>query len=95
MKTKAILTVILATVAIISTSAQNKIVKQSYNLANFNYIDASGGWDIIISQGDKQSISTEVSEIIADRVSLEVKNGTLYIGNKPSKIGRASCRERV
>lgn len=85
MKTKTILTIILATMAIISTSAQNKIVKQNHNLATFSSITASGGWDIIISQGDKQSISTEVSENIADRVSLEMKNGVLHIGNKPTR----------
>ena len=85
MKTKTILTIILATVAIISTSAQNKMTKQNHNLATFSAIEASGGWDIIISQGDRQSISTEVSENIADRVSLEVKNGTLHIGNKSTR----------
>ena len=85
MRTRTILTVILATMAIVSTSAQNKIVKKDYNLSSFSSITASGGWDIIISQGDKQSIITEVSENIADRVSLEVKNGTLHIGNKPTR----------
>lgn len=85
MKTKTILTIILATVAIISTSAQNKMTKQNHNLATFSAIEASGGWDIIISQGDRQSISTEVSENVADRVSLEVKNGTLHISNKKVK----------
>ena len=85
MKTKAILTIILATVAIISTSAQNKIIKQNHNLSTFSSITASGGWDVIISQGDKQSITTEVSDNIADRVSLEVKNGTLHIGNKSTR----------
>ncbi len=85
MKTKTILTIILATVAVVSTSAQSKIVKQNHNLATFSSITASGGWDIIISQGDRQSISTEVSENITDRVSLEVKNGTLHIGNKSTR----------
>lgn len=84
MKTKTILTIILATMAIISSSAQNKIVKQNHNLATFSSIAASSGWDIIISQGDRQSISTEVSDNIAEHMSLEVKNGTLHIGSKRS-----------
>jgi|AGTN01.2.fsa_nt_gi Protein of unknown function (DUF2807). len=82
MKTKTLLTIILATMAIVSASAQSKIVKQNRQVASFSAISASSGWDVIIRQGNRQSVSIEVSEEALDRAVVEVKNGTLHIYNK-------------
>lgn len=79
MKTKILLTIFLAVTAIVSAPAQSNIVKQNRQVAPFTAISASGGWDIVVRQGDRQSVSIEVSEDILDRVVLEVKNGTLHI----------------
>lgn len=85
MKTKTILTIILAALAIVSASAQsNKVVKQNRDVSKFSSITASGGWDVIVRQGDRQSVSIEVSEKVLDRAVVEVKNGTLHIYNKKS-----------
>ncbi len=86
MKTKTFLTIILAAVAIASASAQSdKIVKQNRNVSEFTSITASSGWDVIVRQGNRQSVSIEVSEGILDRAVIEVKNGTLHIYNKNNK----------
>lgn len=82
MKTKTLLTIILAAMAIVSASAQNRIVKQNRQVAEFTAIDASSGWDVIIRQGNRQSVSIEVSEELLDRAVVEVKNGTLHIYNE-------------
>lgn len=79
---KTLFTIILATMAFVSASAQNKIVKQNRQVASFTAISASGGWDVIVRQGDRQSVSIEVSEEALERAVVEVKNGTLYIYNK-------------
>lgn len=84
MKTKTLFTVILAVMAIVSAPAQNRIIKQNRQVAPFTAINASGGWDVIVRQGNRQSISIEVSEKILDRAIVEVKNGTLHIYNKKS-----------
>lgn len=85
MKTKTFLTIILAALAIVSASAQsNKVVKQNRDVAAFTSITASGGWDVIVRQGNRQSVSIEVSEEVLDRAVIEVKNGTLHIYNKNS-----------
>lgn len=80
MKTKTILTIIFAALAIVSASAQsNKVVKQNRTVGEFSSITASSGWDVIVRQGDRQSVSIEVSEKLLDRAVVEVKNGTLHI----------------
>ena len=86
MKTKTILSIILASLAIISATAQNnKIVKRDIDVRPFNAITASGGWDVIVRQGNRPSVSIEVSEAVLDRAVIEVKSGTLYIYNKRDK----------
>lgn len=82
MKTKTLFTLILATMAIVSASAQSRIVKQNRQVGSFSAINASSGWDVIIRQGNHQSVSIEVSEDILDRAIIEVKNGTLHIYNE-------------
>lgn len=82
MKTKTLLTIILAIAAISSAMAQRGIVKQDRKVASFSAITASGGWDVIIQQGDRQSVTIEVSEDELDRVIVEVKKGTLHISSK-------------
>lgn len=79
---KTLFTIILATVAFVSAPAQNRIIKQNRQVASFSAINASGGWDVIVRQGDRQSVSIEVSEEVLDRAVVEVKNGTLHIYNK-------------
>lgn len=79
---KTLFTIILATMALVSAPAQNKIIKQNRQVSSFTAINASGGWDVVVRQGDRQSVSIEVSEDILDRAVVEVKNGTLYVYNK-------------
>lgn len=79
---KTLFTILLAAVAFVSAPAQNKIIKQNRQVASFSAINASGGWDVVVRQGDRQSVSIEVSEEALDRAVLEVKNGTLHIYNK-------------
>lgn len=80
MRTKTILTIVFAALAIVSASAQSKkVVKQNRNVSEFSSITASSGWDVIVRQGNRQSVSIEVSEKLLDRAVVEVKNGTLHI----------------
>lgn len=81
---KALFTIILAAITFAGAPAQGKIIKQNRPVTSFTAIDASGGWDVVVRQGDRQSVSIEVSESLLSRVVVEVKNGTLHIYNKRS-----------
>lgn len=83
MKTKTLLTLILVIMTMGCVSAQNnRTVKRNINVGNFTAISASGGWDVIIRQGNRQSVSIEISEEIADRAIVEVKGSTLNISTE-------------
>lgn len=83
MKTKFLSTVILVVLAMGCVSAQNnRTVKRNIDVSGFTSINASGGWDVYISQGSRQSVSIEISEEIADYAVVEVKGNTLHIYNK-------------
>lgn len=69
MKTRTLFTIMLAVVAISSAMAQRGVVKQDRKVASFSAISASGGWDVIIRQGDRQSLTIEISEEELDRPS--------------------------
>jgi len=74
MKTKIILTVILVVTSIVGISAQgNRTVKRNIQVNPFTSITVSSGWDVIIRQGNRQSVSIEVSEEILERAIIEVK----------------------
>lgn len=86
MKTKTFLSIILVLLTFVSAQAQsNKVIKQNRNVSEFTSITASSGWDVIVRQGNRQSVSIEISEDILDRAVIEVKNGTLHIYNKNSR----------
>lgn len=82
MKTKITLIILLATIATSGAWAQRGIVKQDRKVTSFSAINASGGWNVIIRQGDRQSVTIEVSEEELERAIIEVKNGTLHISSK-------------
>ena len=78
MKTKFLSTVILVVLAMLCVSAQNnRTVKRNIDVSGFTSINASGGWDVYISQGSRQSVSIEISEEIADYAVVEVKGNKL------------------
>ena len=56
--------------------AQNK---ETRKVASFNKIDASGSPDVVIEQGDENSITIEYSGIDPDKIITEVKNETLKV----------------
>lgn len=83
MKTKTFFAILFATLIIFNVSAQNnKIVKRNINVSDFSAISASSGWDIIIRQGNRPSVSIEISENLLDRAVIEVKNDKLHLYNK-------------
>lgn len=79
---KALLITILAAFQFFNVSAQSKIVKENRQVGVFTSINASSGWDVIVRQGDRQSVSVEATKEVLDNTVVEVKNSTLYVYSK-------------
>ena len=82
MKTKVLFIYAFIMLATSGVLAQRGLVKDNIQVASFTAITASGGWDVFVSQGDKQSVSIEVSENDIDNIIIEVRSGTLHLSNK-------------
>lgn len=90
MKTKNLLTVIVLCVTTLTTIAQTgKITRRNIRIKeNFTSVSISGGWDLILSQGNKTEIIAETDEVYLENLIVEVKNKTLYIYNKGNTVFR-------
>ncbi|PCJ28055.1 MAG: hypothetical protein COA97_01915 [Flavobacteriales bacterium] len=66
-----------------------EIVKEQRIVTSFNKIDISGGYEVLINQGNKERLELEVDENLLEYIKTEVINNTLFISTKES-IGNAS-----
>lgn len=60
---------------------------QDRHLSGFSSIEASGSFDVFITQGSTESVKVEAEHDDLDKIVTEVKNGVLRIDNKRSKGG--------
>ena len=65
------------------------VVKEKRTIETFTKIDISGGFEIMMNQGNEERLELETDENLLELIETEVKNNTLYISStKP--IGNAS-----
>lgn len=55
------------------------VKKETRSVTDFDAISVSGGIDLYIKQGNKESVTVKATESIIDRLMTEVKNGQLHI----------------
>jgi hypothetical protein len=55
---------------------------QDRRLSGFNAIDATGSFDVIITQGNTESVRVEAPADVIDRITTEVRGGVLKLGTK-------------
>jgi len=66
-----------------------EVTKEQRSVSSFNKIDISGGYEVLINQGNEERLELEVDENLLEHIETKVKNNTLYISSdKP--IGNAS-----
>lgn len=81
----AITTSIAAPITVSVTSDRTEI--QDRHLSGFSSIEASGSFDVFITQGSAESVKVEAEHDDLDKIVTEVKNGVLHIDNKRSVGG--------
>ena len=81
--------VALLVVLVIASSAcsivrgSGDIVSESREVSGFDSIDLSGVGEVIITQGEGESLTIETDDNVMEHITSEVRGGTLYLGTKP------------
>jgi len=103
MKTITRVTAVFATILMFSFSLQScyfnginningngNVVKQDREVSAFSGIDVGGKYEIVLTQGEKESLSIEADENLLEYIETKVKDGVLYI-NSTESIGKCKA----
>lgn len=58
------------------------VVNEKRALSSFNKIDISGGFEVLLNQGNKEKLELEIDENLVELIETKVKGNTLYISSK-------------
>lgn len=64
------------------------VTNETRAVSTFNKIDISGGFEVLLNQGDVEKLELEVDENLIEYIETTVKKNTLYISSK-KPIGNA------
>ncbi|OEC85259.1 MULTISPECIES: head GIN domain-containing protein [Methanobacterium] len=79
-----LLIVVLASGCIVqNTQGSGKIINQSRDVSDFNQVSVDGASTLIITQGDKESLTVEADDNLMPYIKTNVSNNTLKIYNNP------------
>lgn len=67
------------------------LVTQTRDLETFSSIEASGAFDIEITVGEPQSVTITFDDNLIDRVTADVRRGTLRLGSEGSYLSKHAC----
>jgi hypothetical protein len=59
---------------------------QTREVAPFNRVDLAGGNNVVIRVGEQQSVVVKADDNLLNRITTQVKSGTLVIGNTPGSL---------
>ncbi len=71
----------------VRVSAERSIETQDRKISGFHAIASSGSFDVIVSQGNTESVRVKADAEVINDVITEVKNGTLQIHSKNRNWG--------
>lgn len=63
--------------------AKSKLMTETREVHDFSRITFAGVGNLVIHQGEKESVELEASENLLPEITTQVANGTLYIEEKP------------
>lgn len=65
-----------------SIDGNGNVINETRKVSSFDKIDISGGYEVILNQGDIESLELEVDENLIEYITTEVKSNILYISSK-------------
>ncbi|MEZ4868029.1 MAG: head GIN domain-containing protein [Caldilineaceae bacterium] len=84
--------ILLLTVGLLSgcsfVRGSGHVISEMRNVSNFDRIDLSGSGDVIITQGEEESLTVETDDNLMPHIVTTVSGGTLHLGqrNEPFNI---------
>ncbi len=69
-----------------------EVTKEQRAVSSFDKIDISGGYEVLINQGDEEKLELEVDENLLEYIETETKDNTLYISSTEPIGGATSLK---
>lgn len=84
------ITLLLSMLVSLNVAAYETIKKEERRIDSFSSINVGSAFNVVLSQGAKQSVFVEAEETYIDKIQTTVRNGTLYIElkNLPQRNNR-------
>jgi hypothetical protein len=85
----ALLVIIVVVLSACTTVAgSGDMISESREVSGFDSVDLSGSGDVIITQGEGESLTIETDDNVMQYITSEVRDGTLHLGTEPRTIVR-------
>jgi hypothetical protein len=68
------------------------IKREQREVSSFSKIDISGGYEIMINQGDEEKLELETDENLLEHITTNTKNNTLFISHKKRIVSAKSIK---
>jgi len=68
-----------------STKGNKKVVKETRSIGSYTGIDVGGAFNVYLTQQETSSLIVETDENLMEKISTEVRGGTLYISSNNIK----------
>jgi predicted small secreted protein len=75
-----ILVIVLSACNVVRGSGD--MVTETRDVSGFDSVDLSGSGDVIITQGEGESLTIETDDNVMEHITSEVRGGTLHLGTK-------------
>jgi hypothetical protein len=79
----------------VTTKGTGMATERSFNVSDFNGIDVSGGFDVILLQGNTESVTITAQENLFEHIKVKVDNGTLKIYTRNNIWATKPMKARV
>ena len=70
-------------------------IDRDFNVSDFNGIEVSGGFDVILVQGSFESLTLTAQEDLFEYITVKVENGTLKIYTRNNIISTQQMKARI
>jgi hypothetical protein len=70
---------------LVGVRGSGKLITESRNVSDFDRVTLAGSGEVILTQGDGESLTVETDDNVMQYVTTEVRGGTLTLGTEPGK----------